>query len=136
MVRRPPDPRPGHSLPELIVALTFLAVTLSAIASGAVVALRGTAEAVRRQEATTLALALLDSILAGPEPAAGRRDAPGFVAVWGTSDGGPARGVSVNVRAPDEEGGRTLARLQGVWIPLPPALPPADSSTPGAGVLP
>ena len=132
----PPPGRPGHSLPELIVALTFLAVTLSAIASGSVVALRATAEAVRRQEASALGLALLDSIIAGPEPVAGRRDAPGLVAEWAIGDAGPVRDVSLTLRLPDEDGGRPLVRLQGVWIAPPPALPPDDSMASDDGALP
>ena len=64
--------RPGHSLPELIVAVTFLGVALTGVGASSVLGARWAMDAVRKQEALRLAAATLDSLRTAPNPGSGR----------------------------------------------------------------
>ncbi|HUG41474.1 MAG TPA: hypothetical protein VMM12_13385 [Longimicrobiales bacterium] len=117
--------RSGHSLAELLVALSFLGATLGAIASGTVVAARTTAGAVHRQHGLSAAAAALDSVLAAPDPASAADRQPGIILVWTVA---PERhGRVVRVRALDAGSGAGLADLEGFWIAAPPTLPGGDT---------
>jgi type II secretory pathway pseudopilin PulG len=135
--------RRGHSLPELIVALTLLGATLAGVASTAVLGSRWTTDAVMRQRALTLAESVLDSLVGSPGmPGSGEVTdlAPPWVVQWAVeplTDTGAAR-VRVTVAVPHSvtaahskttahsvtAGDRPLAELHGLWIPpLPGPLP-------------
>jgi Tfp pilus assembly protein PilV len=120
---------PGHSLPELLVALTFLAVTLAGMTSSAVLASRWTAEAVLRQRALSAAEAALDSLAALPDrPTAGARaDAdPPWLLSWEVEPVAAATGRAAVgaawLRVTVTLSGAVLpaAQLRGVWMALPP----------------
>lgn len=113
--------RPGHSLVELIVALTLLGGSLVAMSATTLLSVRRTRDAVHLQEATGLATALMDSLLAGPDPRPGiSRGAWGSI-IWEVDEAATGRVVRMRVGvAPD---GRTTAELHGLWIPPAPAAP-------------
>lgn len=112
--------RPGHSLVELIVALTLLGASLAAISATTLLSVRRTRDAVHLQEATGLATALMDSLLAEPEPRSGIRRGPWGSIVWEVEGAATGRVVRMRVVAAD---GRTTAELRGLWIPAAPAAP-------------
>jgi type II secretory pathway pseudopilin PulG len=119
--------RPGHSLPELIVAMTLMAATMAGVASTAVLGARWTTDAGLRQRALVVAGMVVDS-LAGmaetPSPGEVVRPPPGLTVRWGVeplADMGAAR-LRVAVLRGDEQ--RILAELHGLWVaPLPGPLP-------------
>ena len=112
--------RHGHSLPELVVAVTFLASTLVAVGGTAVLGARWTARAATVQGAIRVAEHVLDSlaVLADPEP--GEALVERLHARWSVS----GRSVRVEVSAPD---GPTLVVLTGPRIPAVPVLPDVGS---------
>ena len=112
--------RPGHSLPELVVALVFVAVAFAAIAAGTLLAYRSTVGAARRQHAVVLAAALLDSLLAAPELVAGHGTRDGIRTDWRAT--AAAGGAVVVVIATTDPGAAGLARLEGFWLPPAPSL--------------
>lgn len=139
--------RHGHSLAEVLVSLTILSGSLAALSATAAVSTRRTREAVRLQEATALATALLDSLVADPDPRSGGRATPRGWADWevagpegpaapmepaeGADDaddadgaqGGAGRNRLVRVRVRAEPAGPPLAELRAAWIPHPPGAP-------------
>lgn len=113
--------RSGHSLPELLVTLSFLTATLGAIASGTLAATRGTAHAVHRQRGLSAAAAVLDSLLGDPDPVGSSRTEAGLALVWTVAPDGAGR--LVRVRALDAGSSAELAALEGFWAAAPPSLP-------------
>lgn len=125
--------RSGHSLPELLVALTFLAATLAAMASVTLLATGWTADAVLRQRALATAEAALDSLVVLPvTPAGGDRSEtdPPWTVAWHVdptvagggataASGPPAATLRVTVTGP--RGPAPVVELRGLWIALPPA---------------
>lgn len=109
--------RHGHSLPELIVAVTLLGAAAGAVAASALLAARLTARAGARQEALALAAPVLDSLLGGG-PAPGSRPAGAFELRWETAGEPPEVVLTARLAAGD-----TLVVLRSAWIPLPPRLP-------------
>lgn len=119
--------RAGHTLAELVVAITFLGATLSGLAAAALVGARWTRDAVLRQEALAVATATLDSLLALPAPPdPGGREAaplPGALA-WAVSDRDDgAAVVEVEVRL---RGVAARALVRGLWSAPPPLLDDGD----------
>lgn len=116
--------RPGHSLVEMVVALTFLGASLAAITAAGVLSTRRTLDAIRLQEATALAAAILDSVAAGTAPVAGERRSPWGLLEWDvrSSESGSSR-VGVRLRGPGVTD--TLDLVLGGWIPPAPILPAA-----------
>lgn len=112
--------RPGHSLAELLVALTVLAATAGAVAGASAAAARTATVLVRRQEALSLAAATLDSLVAAPDPRGGAGVADRFHVRWTVEAIAAARRLSVHVVDPAAE---AQARLETVWAPPPPAYP-------------
>lgn len=113
--------RSGHSLPELIVAVTFLATTLVAVGGTAVVGARWTARGAATQEAIRIAGRVLDSLAVVPAAVGGTGEVDGFVVVWSAA----GAGIRVEVRAgPDDP----LVVLEGAPVPDLPVLP--DAGTP------
>ncbi len=126
MVTRGPDPaalRPGHSLAELIVAVTFLGVALGCVGASSVLGARWTGEALRRQEAVRVAASLLDSLSVALDPGSGALETDGVRLTWSVERGGPVR-VTVETSS-----GRRLLEVLGWHITPPPALP--DVASPG-----
>ncbi len=74
--------RTGHSLAELIVAVTVLGVGLGSVSGAGVFALRRTDDALQRERAVILAVATLDSLAALAAPAAGDLDVSGIRLQW------------------------------------------------------
>lgn len=113
--------RRGHSLVELMVALTLLAGSLASISATTHLSLRRTQDAVQLQEAGALALAVMDSLLADPDPRAGS----------GTGDWGTMRweaeategGRVLRVRVGSLRDDRTVAEVESFWVPVPPIVP-------------
>jgi Tfp pilus assembly protein PilV len=112
--------RSGHSIPELVVALVFIAVALAAVAAGTLLAYRSTVAAVRRQNAVVLTAALLDSLLAAPDIAAGHRTLEGLRSEWRITP--VAGGLVVEVASLTDPGAAELARMEGFWLPTAPML--------------
>lgn len=119
--------RSGHSLPELVVALTLLTATLGAISSSVLLASRWTAESVGRQRAISAAETLLDSLTAIPElPVAGARlwAGPPWLLEWEVEPGPGGDVATLRVTATTTTRGAPTARLRGLWIaPLPGPFP-------------
>jgi Tfp pilus assembly protein PilV len=110
----------GHSLPELVVALTFLGASLTAMASAAVLASRWTGDAVDRQRALIVAEAVLDSLLQladPPEP--GSVSLEGWTAAWAVDSAGPTHARVVEVTAGRMDRSRPAVRFQGLWVAPP-----------------
>jgi Tfp pilus assembly protein PilV len=115
----------GHSLPELVVALTFLGASLTAMASAAVLASRWTGDAVDRQRALTVAEAVLDSLLEladPPEPGSAGIEA--WTAAWAVDSAGTPNARVVEVAAGRVDRSRPAVRVLGLWVaplwgPLP-----------------
>lgn len=124
MVRRPP----GHSLPELLVALVFLGATIPAVGTAAALAARWTTGAVARQEALALAAHTLDSVAAAEVPASGTGAVGTLRVRWWV--GAPADSGRIRVQVADRSGTH-LVTLSGRRHPSLPVLPDA-----GAPVLP
>lgn len=114
--------RAGHSLPELIVAVTFLGVAMGGVAASTLLGARWAADALLRQEAMRAAGSTLDSIAAVPGPASGVRVSPRWRLRW-IVEGGSER-LTVIVETLD---GRPLARLDGRSVPVLPVLPDPPS---------
>ena len=115
--------RAGHSLPELIVAVTFLATTIGGIGGATVLGARWTADAVARQQAVGFAATVLDSLVADSTAASGEAVVEGLTVRWTAGAGGRIR---VEVSRP---GHRPLAHLEGVRhsaLTLPDAGAPAE----------
>ena len=112
--------RPGHSLPELLVALTFLGASVAAVSASALVGARLTAGAAARQDALRLAAAVLDSLSATPAPTSGGGEVRGLRVDWWVDAGTDPSGLRVEVRDP---GSRLLAVLRGAHHPTIPVLP-------------
>jgi Tfp pilus assembly protein PilV len=110
----------GHSLPELVVALTFLGASLTAMASAAVLASRWTGDAVDRQRALTVAEAVLDSLLelADP-PEAGSAYIEGWTVAWGVDSTGPSNARVVEVTAGRMDRSRPAVSSNGLWVAPP-----------------
>lgn len=112
--------RVGHSLAELIVAVTVLGVALGAVSATAVVGAGRTRDAALRQEAVRHAAAALDSLLAAPVAQDGERLLPGLHLYWTARGDDAAPDVEVTAIRSD---GRTLVRLAARWFPPEPPLP-------------
>jgi len=114
--------RSGHSLAELVVAMTIMGASLAGMAAVAMVGSRRTEEAVALQRAATVAAAVMDSLtLLGETPASGRRDpaAPGLVVLWEVQP--RADGSStVLVRVQRSTHADAMIVLSGLWITTPP----------------
>lgn len=114
--------RSGHSLAELVVAMTILGASLAGMAAVAVVGSRRADEAVVVQRAATLAAEILDSLaVLETTPTSGGRDpgAPGLLVdweVWPRDAGGSALLVRVRRTA----GSDAIVALSGLWIATPP----------------
>ena len=116
--------RRGHSLPELIVTLAFLAATLGAVAAGGVAATRRTDLAAGRQDAVVVAAAVLDSLLAisDPPPADDSTLAGEWRVAWRVREDGEGKIVRVGARHP---AARVGAVVEGFWAVPPVPLPVA-----------
>lgn len=124
--------RRGHTLPELLVAMTFLAVSAAAVGGTALLGARWTADAAVRQEAVRLASSVLDSVTAAYGQASGA--APGarrlgnLEARWRPETTSDPVLIRVDVLSPT---GATLATLWGVPRPEVPVL--SDTGAPVGG---
>lgn len=121
-----PTHRAGHSLPELIVAVMFLASSLVAVGASAVLGARWTARAAAFQDAIRVASAVLDSVAAAPAVTTGGRSIDGFRVRWVA---GPDGVIVVRVFA----GPEPIVQLAGVRIPPVPVLPDAGAADAMAG---
>lgn len=115
---RPRGVRPGHSLPELIVAVTFLATTLVAVGGTAVMGARWTARGAATQEAVRLAGRVLDSLAVVPGAIGGASEADGFAVAWSVT------GTTIRVEV-GAGSGDPLVVLEGAVMPELPVLPDA-----------
>lgn len=109
--------RPGHSLPELMVTVTLLGVTLGGVAASSIVGARRATDAVRRQEAARLAESVLDSLVMAPATADGARRDGSWRIRWTV---GPGAVIEVAVESAVD--GLVVA-LSGRAIPNVPPLP-------------
>jgi Tfp pilus assembly protein PilV len=116
--------RPGHSLPEVLVALTFLGASLTAMASAAVLASRWTGDAVGRQHALAVAEAVLDSLTGLPDaPQPGSRDVDRWTIEWTVDSVAPATARMIRLTAWRAGPGPPSVQLRGVWVAPALALP-------------
>lgn len=130
MVRRRVVHRQGHSLVELIVAVTFLGVTLAAVTGSTLLGARWVGEAAEEQRAVRLAEDVLDSLAASTAPAPGTLDRDGLRLRWTV---GPAGRLTVTVGR--EGRGPALARLEGRSVPALTVVPNPDPAlVPGSGL--
>lgn len=119
--------RRGHSLPELIVAVTFLGASLGAVGATAAAAAGRTRDAVLKQEAVRQAGAILDSLLAAPRLEDGERQLTGAGFRWTVLETGATPRVEVMATGP---GGRELVRIEARWFPAEEPLPLQDGTGP------
>lgn len=113
-----PPRRAGHSLPELIVAVTILAVAFGGIAASTHLGGRWTRDSLRRQTAIRAATEVLDSLSLVAEPEAGERQTAGLRMVWASSGAGGDLLVTALTPAGD-----TLFHITGRSLPPIPVLP-------------
>lgn len=118
--------RPGHSLPELIVAVTFLATTLVAVGGMAVLGGRWTTRAVALQEAVRAGGVVLDSLVVAGASGTGSVASGRFRVRW---DAGEGTRIRVEVARAVDAG--PLVVLEGESLPRVPVLPDV-----GAGAAP
>lgn len=119
--------RPGHSLPELIVAVTFLGACLGVVGATAAAAASRTRGAVLQQEAVRRAGTVLDSLLAAPGVQDGELQLAGVTIHWAVLESGATPLVEVGSTGPD---GRELVRLEARWFPPEGPLPWPDAAAP------
>lgn len=118
-MRRGPA-RAGHSLPELIVAVSLLGVCLGAAGATAVLGSGRTGAGVLRQEAVRGAAAVLDSLLAADLVRPGERRWGRVRLAWELTHRAEAPHVQVIATGPADE---PLAQLSAPWFPPPPLIP-------------
>lgn len=116
----PRGARAGHSLPELIVAVTFLATTLVAVGGMAVMGARWTARGAAMQEAVRIAGSVLDSLAFLPRAVGGASEVDGFAVTWSVD------GVAIRVDV-GEGSTDSLVVLEGAVLPDLPVLPAAGT---------
>lgn len=112
--------RAGHSLPELIVAVTLLGVCLGAAGATAVLGSGRTGAGVLRQEAVRGAAMVLDSLLAADLVLPGGRRWGRVNLAWALSPPVEAPRVEVVATGPADE---PLAQLSAPWFPPAPLIP-------------
>ena len=110
----------GHSLPELLVTLSFLGVSMGAVTAALLHGGRNTAAAAFRQEAVALAAATLDSLTVTPVAASDSAVTSRFRVRWTLSP--IPSGQAVEVVVESHATSRPLAVLRGVRTPSPPGL--------------
>lgn len=118
--------RRGHSLPELIVALTLLGVALAGTAGAAVMGSRWTTEGAVRQGALSVAQTVVDSLTRLPDAPTAGADVwagSGGVIQWDVETAQVPAAAWVRVRVMTRAGDRSLAELHGLWVPPIPTLP-------------
>jgi hypothetical protein len=108
--------RAGHSLPELIVTITFLTAALAGVGASSLMGARWATAAVRQQEGVRLAGAILDSLVWTPSPATGSRTDGPWDLRWEVD--GPRIVVTAGAG-----GGTPVVELEGRRAPLVPVLP-------------
>lgn len=108
--------RPGHSLPELIVTVTFLTAALAGVGASSLLGARWASAAVHQQEGVRRAGALLDSLVWTPSPATGSRSDGHWRLRW-VVDGGRI------VVTAETVGGPVIVELEGRRAPIVPVLP-------------
>lgn len=110
--------RRGHSLVELLVALTVLGVGLGAVSAASVFAMRSTNDALLRERAVILGVGTLDSLTALRAPGGGTRHVSGIRMEWvvdASTDGG-----DIHLSAWPESSRRWTERLHARFLaPLP-----------------
>lgn len=112
--------RGGHSLVELIVAMTFMGSAFAGISATALLGARWTAAAGARAEMVAVAASALDSILAdSTPPLAGAGDRQRVHLRWAVARDSAATRVTVDAGT---EAPALSLRLEGVWAPSPPVL--------------
>lgn len=123
-MRRGPA-RAGHSLPELIVAVTLLGVCLGAAGATAVLGSGRTGAGVLRQEAVRGAALALDSLLTADLVLPGERRWGRVRLTWELSQ----HGEVPDLEAPHAEviatgaADEPLVHLSAPWFPPPPLIP-------------
>lgn len=115
--------RPGHSLPELIVAVAFLGASLGAVGATAAAAAGRTRDAVLKQEAVRQTGTILDSLLAAPQLENGERQLTGVAIHWKVLESVATPRVEVVATGPR---GRELVRIEARWFPAEKPLPFED----------
>lgn len=122
-----PGCRRGHSLAELIVAVTFLGASLGTVGATAAAAAGRSRGAVLRQEAVREAATILDSLMTASQVEDGELDVAGARLRWAVLDAAPTPRVEVTATGP---GGRELVRLETRWYPAEEPLPWEDVASP------
>ncbi len=115
--------RPGHSLPELIVTVTFLGVGLTGVAGSSILGARWATDALRAQEAVRLATAVLDSLAASDAVGSDAVERGGLRARWEAG----TREIRVIVEDP---AGLQIFEIQGRRLPRVPVLPDVSGAAP------
>lgn len=121
--------RRGHTLAELIAAVTLLGACLGTVSTLALAGAERTRRGMLVQEATRAAAELLDSLLLHPDPTAGDQRR-GSVSVNWTPELSPDGAMRVVVSA--EARGVDRVRLVAPWYPLPPVFPMPPPAAGGA----
>ncbi len=112
--------RAGHSLVELIVAVTFIGASFAGLAATAVLGARWTLLAGAREEALALAGATLDSLLGTPgPPESGAFEQAGVLVAWTVEPAGAGAVVRIEAR---REAPAVSAELEGLWTAPRPML--------------
>ena len=112
--------RSGHSLPELLVTLAFLGVSMGAVTAALLHGGRNTAAAAATQEAIAVAAATLDSLTSAAVAAPDSGVSGRFRVRWEVRPIPSGEDVEVTVVA--GAAARPIAVLRGVRTPQPPGL--------------
>jgi prepilin-type N-terminal cleavage/methylation domain-containing protein len=114
--------RTGHSLVELLVALTVLGVGLGSVSAASVFAMRSTNDALLRERTVVLAAATLDSLTALPAPGGGTLHVSGIRMEWSVA--ASADGGDIRLAAWPEGTRRWTERLHARFLAPVPVLAP------------
>ena len=120
--------RTGHSLVELIVAMTVLGVGLASTGAASVYALRQSSDALLKERAVAVGVATLDSLTLSPAPADGAVRRPDLDVRWVVQ--AAPRGGTITLQVSPAGAPRWVRQFRARYLAPVPALPPGPGPAP------